>query len=121
MKDLYHRTEIMLGHHDTLHHYDEDFGDYVYDQVFYALHTSQILLTPNYHLTATFHILKLPPPDPNNFIPFNDVTPLVVLGWLDKDPEEMIRKQLRNTEMLKMRVDGHPLGGDFGCSKVYPS
>lgn len=100
-----------MNHHDSIVEYDPVFDDMVWKSVFWILVTididmNAILMNGRNPFSSTFHLLSLPSPNPEIFIPHKDVTEITVLGWIHSNVPNMVELQKRNTEFLKMKLLG---------------
>ena len=90
---LYHHTMIQMDKCVVV--------EGVYTQIHYDLLALDISMEREKDPTSGMScVLNLPPPDPNNFIPFEKVDVRVVLKWIDELTPEITTWQEQNTNKL---------------------
>lgn len=87
---------------DSDYYFDESLADKVYTNlVVFAL-------TEDYdtgQLHQSRHVIPLPPPDLENFIPSNDISTPVIEEWIEKNAD-LISIQDHNVEQIQKIYDG---------------
>lgn len=77
---------------------NENFGDRVVSQIFYSLHS--VDTTTNNTVVSPRLTLDVPPPDPNNFIPFSSLGYTDMLAWINASGVDIVALQNENISKL---------------------
>lgn len=99
---------MILYHHTAIHMDKCVVVDGVYTQIHYDLVTSDISMLREKDPTVyTPQVLDLPPPDLDNFIPFEKVDLRVILRWIADNTPDMPTRQEQNTERLRKLISSY--------------
>lgn len=116
MEGIYHYTGIRLFEPYSEFRFDETLNDKVWTKMFFWLHTRDISLGSD-QMVTTRHEVILPPPNPETFVPFDQVDERVALRWIHLNVPDLIERQNRNTELLEYRIahgERHPEDFNLG-------